>query len=127
MERRSYNSERKDYNNYGARGISICKEWRASVETFIEWALSNGWKQGLTIDRINNNGNYSPDNCRFVDTLTQNNNKRDNRRVSFKRKTQTIAEWGREFNINYGTLYTRLHKGWPIKRALTEPLRGKRS
>jgi len=66
MKRRCYNPNKLSYKNYGGRGIIVCDEWRGSANTFINWALVNGWKEGLQIDRRDNDGNYCPENCRFV-------------------------------------------------------------
>ena len=87
MKNRCYNKKLDCYKYYGGRGISVCKEWRESYEVFRDWALSNGYKEiilpngnnKLTIDRINNNGNYEPNNCRWVDMKVQNSNKRNSK------------------------------------------------
>lgn len=114
------------YKDYGGRGISICDEW-ADFSVFREWALTHGYDESAskgqcTLDRIDNNGNYCPENCRWVSILVQDNNKRNNVILSFDGKEQTIADWARELSINYVTLYSRIHKqGWSIARALTTP------
>ena len=71
---RCYNINDKRYIHYGGRGITVCDEWRNDYESFVKWGLNNGWKKGLTIDRINNEGNYTPDNCRFVSVAVNNRN-----------------------------------------------------
>jgi hypothetical protein len=76
IKQRCYNKNNKGYKNYGGRGISMCEEWLNNPKEFIEWCLANGWKQGLEIDRINNDGNYEPVNCRFVTSRENNLNAR---------------------------------------------------
>lgn len=76
---RCYNKNHPSYKHYGGRGISVCEEWRGSHKSFYDWAISSGWKEGLQIDRIDNNGNYEPSNCRFVDRKTNIRNRRNTR------------------------------------------------
>lgn len=80
IKKRCYNPNSKDYKNYGGRNITICDNWLNDFSAFYEWAINNGYKEGLTIDRINNNGNYEPNNCRWVTRAEQNRNKRYNKR-----------------------------------------------
>lgn len=107
MKRRCYDKEVKNYNNYGARGITVCDEWLNSLESFAKWSYDNGYNDTLTIDRIDNNGNYEPSNCRWVDQQTQQNNKRNNIFLEYNGEKKTIAQWSRELNISYGKLYNR--------------------
>lgn len=79
MLKRCYSKKRADYCIYGGRGIQVCEEWRASFAAFRDWAVANGWKQGLQIDRIDCDGDYEPDNCRFVTSQTNNRNRRNNK------------------------------------------------
>ena len=113
---------RKDYLD---RGIIVCNEWH-DFSVFQKWAYSNGYTDKLTIDRINNDGNYCPENCRWVDILTQENNKRNNVRLTYNNKTQTIAQWAREIGMKYNTLAERLRKGWSVEAAITMPVMCKR-
>lgn len=114
---RCHNPSCPDYAHYGARGIEICDEWNNSFESFHDWAISHGYKPGLTIDRINFDGNYSPENCRWVEAKKQNQNKRNN--VTYKGKC--LAEWARILGINRWTLYSRVNKcGWPVEKAISE-------
>lgn len=76
IKTRTLNQKNKCYKNYGSRGITICDEWKNSFKSFYDWAMSNGYDDNLTIDRINNNGNYEPSNCRFTDSYTQAKNTR---------------------------------------------------
>jgi hypothetical protein len=106
------------YHNYGGRGISVCTEWHDS-STFIQWAKCHGWKEGLQIDRIDNDGNYSPDNCRFVTRKANCRNARHNRLMTFNGVTKTLIEWSEECGIPKGTIRSRLNRGWTLQQALT--------
>jgi len=124
MLQRCENPNHKWYKDYGGRGITVCDEWH-DPQIFISWALASGWEKGLALDRIDNNGNYKPDNCRLVTPKENSRNKRSNRLITFDDKTQTMAEWAEELNISYDALKHRINKlHWPIERALTEPIRG---
>lgn len=115
----------KAHKYYVERGIVVCKEWH-DFSVFQKWAFENGYNDNLTIDRIDNNGNYCPENCRWTDILTQANNKRNNVKVTYKNKTQTIAQWAREIGMKYTTLDVRLLKGWTVEAALTTPVMRRR-
>lgn len=110
MHARCSDPDGEKYSIYGGRGIQVCAEWR-TFEPFEAWALSHGHRQGLQIDRIDTNGNYEPDNCRFVTCLVNNNNRRNNRRVTAFSETKTVAEWARDFRcvVSAFTLYKRLN------------------
>jgi len=123
MLQRCENPNNKRYKDYGGRGITVCDEWH-DPQIFISWALASGWEKGLALDRIDNNGNYKPDNCRFVTPKENSRNKRNNHLITFDGKTQTMAQWAEEVNIPYHILKDRINKlHWPIERALTEPVR----
>lgn len=107
---------------YIEKGISVCEEWR-DYTVFREWALSHGYADGLSIDRIDNDGGYRPENCRWVDARMQANNQSRNKRVAFNGSTKTLSEWATEINIPYDTLKRRLLKGWSVERAFTTPVR----
>jgi hypothetical protein len=102
---------------YKGRGIKVCDEWH-NFETFRDWSLTNGYSENLTIDRIDNNGNYEPSNCRWADLITQANNKRTNRRIEYNGETKTLAQWARVFHIKYQKLWLRLKRGWEFERAV---------
>ncbi len=76
MKQRCFNAKTKTYNHYGGRGIDVCDEWINDPKRFVEWGLKNGWRKGLYLDRVDNDGNYSPENCRFVDSKLNNHNQR---------------------------------------------------
>ena len=115
----------KAKRNYLDRGITVCKEWH-DFAIFQKWALSNGYNDKYTIDRIDNNGNYCPENCRWADNYTQANNKRNNVWLTYNNKSQTIAQWAREIGMEYNTLDERIRKGWSVERALSTPVMCKR-
>jgi len=122
MRQRCNNPGHKQYVDYGGRGIRICDEW-ADFESFYQWALSNGYDESLSIDRIDNNKGYCPDNCRWVDGFTQANNKRNNRIITFKGETKPLGQWAVAVGIDANLLRTRLYKGWSVERALSTPHR----
>ena len=120
-----------NYKRYGARGITMCEEWlnkeRVITDlglstkgwiTFKTWALNNGYQEGLTIDRIDNNKGYSPDNCRWVNHKTQANNRSSNRFITYKGKTQTMKQWSEELGIDYRVMTQRITiLKWPTNKA----------
>lgn len=114
MRRRCYDSGDKDFPNYGGRGITFCEEW-GSYLRFREWAVCNGYNDGLTIDRIDNNGNYEPSNCRWTTLTVQNNNRRNNVWLTYKGKSRTIAEWSRITGIKLKTMYSRYENGFSVE------------
>lgn len=95
------------YDRYGGRGIALCDEWHDFM-VFKDWCMCNGYTETLTIDRIDNNGNYEPNNCRWVDRKTQANNKSNVRHVTYNGETKTISEWAEIIGINRQTLYNRI-------------------
>ena len=107
------------YPLYGRRGISVCKEWH-DFETFEKWAKENGYGEKLTIDRIDNNGNYCPENCRWATAKEQGNNTRSCRKITYKGKTKTMRGWEEELGYSRGIIYSRLKSGWSVERAIEE-------
>lgn len=109
----------RDYANYGARGIKV--EF-TSFEEFVTWSLENGYADDLTIDRINNNGNYAPENCRWVNTKVQANNRRTNDRITFNGETHTLSEWAEIYGLKPDSLYKRLCLyGYSFSEAISMP------
>lgn len=119
MKQRCFNQKTKNFYNYGGRGISVSKEWE-DYKIFEEWSFLNGYKEGLQIDRINNDGNYEPSNCRWVTCKVNSRNKRTNRKI----KGKTITEWSEQSNIKLTTLKARLDSGSSIEEAIRKPVRG---
>lgn len=115
MKQRCYNKNKKGYKNYGGRNIQICDEW-LKFENFYSWAISNGYEDNLTIDRIDSNGNYEPSNCRWASWKQQENNKRTNRYITVKGETKTLSEWSRVTGLGKETIRWRLENGWGIDK-----------
>lgn len=100
-----------EYHRYGGRGITVCDEWKNDRNSFFEWALNNGYKEGLQIDREDNDGNYCPENCRWVTRLENCNNTSKNVFLEFDGETHTLSEWSRILGINRSTIYSRHRAG----------------
>lgn len=118
MINRCYNKNLLNFRNWGGRGITVCNEWKDNFMTFYEWAINNGYKDTLTIDRIDNNKGYDPTNCRWVTNKTQSNNRRTNILLTYAGKTQNIKQWSAELNTKYVTMCYRYHAGWSTKHIL---------
>lgn len=119
MKDRCLNPKSKYWSKYGERGIGICKDWR-KFENFYEWAIKNGYKEDLTIDRINNDGDYEPSNCRWATYKEQENNRSNNRILEYKNQSHTISEWSEIVGIKQRIISQRLIHGWTVERALTQ-------
>ena len=123
MKRRCYNLNDKNYKNYGERGITICEEWNEFIN-FYNWAIKNNYDDNLTIDRIDVNKNYEPNNCRWVDRKIQGNNTRRNHYITYNGETKTMSEWADLYGINYNTLRGRINNyNWSIEKAFNTPVR----
>ena len=120
MKERCCNPKNKRYSNYGKRVITVCEEWKCDFSAFYNWALSNGYQEGLTIDRINNNGNYEPNNCRWVTRKEQNRNYSRNHNITYKGKTKCVTEWAEEYGIKAGTILYRLRQGKSVEEAFAK-------
>jgi hypothetical protein len=101
----------KQYSDYGGRGIKVYDEWSNNFSAFLNWAKENGYKDNLTIDRIDNDGDYRPDNCRWTDKFTQQNNQRRTVRITIGDVTKTLSEWALHTGINKATLSSRYYSG----------------
>lgn len=110
------------YENYGGRGIAVCDEWLKSSMAFVEWGLANGYEWGLEIDRIDNDGDYAPDNCRFVTHRINCNNKRATLFYEYEGETLTIADLQKHSVVSSSALRNRLRAGWDLEKALKTPL-----
>lgn len=119
MMARCYNPNVDRYPRYGARGIKVCDEWLHNYVAFRDWALSNGYTDGLTIDRIDVNGNYCPENCRWVTKADQMKNTSTNRFLTYNGETHTLSDWARIAGISAPTLNKRLKRGWSLEKTLT--------
>lgn len=111
VKTRCYNQNNENFNRYGIRGVVMCDEWLNDFQKFYDWAISNGFDKNLTLDRIDNNGNYEPSNCRWADRRTQSNNRRTNRIIEYNGETDTMANWSRKLNIPYYYIQYRINKG----------------
>ena len=121
IKQRCLNTRCFDYKDYGGRGITVCDRWRDSFVSFYEDVskLPHFGENGYSLDRIDTNGNYEPNNVRWASLQTQNNNKRNNRLLTYDGRTQTVAQWAREMNIPYSRLISRIYIGWSVEKALT--------
>lgn len=124
MIARCENPRATHHEYYCDKGITVCSEWHKFVK-FYDWSISNGWRSGLTIDRIDSNKGYSPDNCRWVDYVIQNNNLASNHLITYKNETHSIYAWARKLGINPKTLGERIRRGWSVERALTQAVEGR--
>ena len=122
MRCRCDNPRHKSYKDYGGRGITYCAEWH-DFPPFMEWALSHGYNDSLTLDRIDTNGNYEPSNCKWSTQTEQCNNRRSSVKFTFNGETLSISEWARKLHISRGTLWSRIKKHhMSIEQALTMPV-----
>lgn len=121
MKSRCSSKNKRTYKDYAGRGITVCEEWLA-FEPFVKWALSNGYKKGLTLERINNDLGYSPANCKWITLGEQANNRRSSRLFTYNGKTMTLVQWCKEFDVDYRLAHNRINKlTWDFERAITEP------
>lgn len=123
MKSRCNLTTNQNYHRYGGRGIKVCSEWSGlnGFENFYEWSINNGYRDIFSIDRIDNNGAYSPDNCRWSDMITQCNNRRNSKFLEYKGQTKTLSQWVRELNLKYPRTYHRIFiLGWSVKDAFED-------
>lgn len=119
IARTKYNSQ-EGYSRYGGRGIRVCNEWKDNFRSFRDWSEANGYADGLTIDRLDNDGNYEPSNCRWSTRKEQNNNQRSNIRITYDGNTYTASQWADIMGINRSSIYKRISRGYPVERILQE-------
>jgi len=123
MKNRCYNNRSKDYKDYGKRGIVVCDLWKEDFEEFYHWALRNGWEENLTIERIDFNKGYSPDNCKWIPMSEQSKNRRTVRNITYRGETHTITEWAMLLGIARRTLTARLDSNnFTIEQAFETPI-----
>lgn len=119
MKSRTRNSDKR---SKCYKGISICDEWLNDSSAFITWAIDNGYREGMQIDRIDNYKGYSPDNCRFVTPKQNANNRTTTKFIEIDGEKNTISYFSEKYGIHHHTIYTRLSRGWPADRAVKTPL-----
>ena len=122
MMERCSNKKSLSYKHYGGKGIQVCDEWKDST-AFIKWALENGYKDNLTIDRIDSNKNYEPDNCRWVGWKVQANNTSRNHYLTINGETKTLAQWSEFYGVPYKYVHKRVSLGWTYEEAVSRPVR----
>lgn len=121
MRHRCYNPSDTRYKNYGGRGIKICPEWLEDYKIFKKWALAHGYGPKLSIERMDVNGDYCPENCRWITLSQQQRNKTNNRRIEYGGENKTLIEWCELFNLSYKAVHARLNNGWGVEKALETP------
>lgn len=110
IKTRCYNPKHERYHRYGGRGIKMCQEWLNDKQTFFNWAYEAGYMDNLSIDRIDNNGDYCPENCRWIDVKTQASNRETTKFITFNGKTLCLKDWAKEINMPYSTFLFKLKK-----------------
>ena len=123
MRERCMNPAHKNFAIYGGRGIKMCDEWLNSFDSFYAWSINNGYSDDLTLDRIDVDGNYEPSNCRWVTQKDQCNNTHRNIVVTINGETHTLKQWTELLGLKYGTIVSRVSRGWDPIKALTTPVR----
>lgn len=121
MKERCYLKTFKHYKNYGGRGITVCDDWRNDFMTFYNWAMANGYSDDLTLDRKDNDGNYCPENCRWITQKEQSYNKRCNILITYKGETKNILEWSKKIGISTKLLRERKYNGWNDEECIETP------
>ncbi|GHV79777.1 hypothetical protein AGMMS49944_15680 [Spirochaetia bacterium] len=125
MKARCYEENRSDYKYYGGRGIKVCDEWKNDFFAFRKWSEANGYVDflNLEIDRINNDGDYCPKNCRWSTLVVQHRNRSDNHFITIHGIAHCLSEWCEIYDIKHQTFESRIKRGWSKEKALTKPVR----
>lgn len=129
LKRRCCNPKNHSYKDYGGRGIDICQQWKDDFMSFYHWSIENGYDENApygqcTIDRIDANGNYCPENCRWVSLKEQANNRKNNLLITYNGETDTLSNWSKRIGIGYNALFKRIHDmNWSVEKAFTTPQR----
>ena len=123
MKTRCSNPSAQYYYLYGGKGIKVCDEWKDNFEEFCNWSILSGYNDSLTIDRIDSNKDYCPNNCRWVTFEVQANNTSRNRIIEYNGKKYTMSEFSKNFNFPYNTLKARLRLGMDIEDILSKPIK----
>ncbi|WP_461246525.1 hypothetical protein [Treponema sp. R6D11] len=122
MKDRCFNVKNSRYNRYGGRGITVCDEWKNDLLLFFTWAMNNGYADNLSIDRIDNDGNYCPENCRWVSNGEQARNKSSNRKLTVNGITRTLIEWCEITGMKFETIEGRIKRGWSPEKIINTPV-----
>lgn len=120
MKERCFNPNSFAYKDYGGRGIRVCDEW-LDYEPFHKWSILNNYREGFSIERVDNDGNYEPSNCKWIPISQQASNRRSVRYLTFNGQTMSVTEWGEKLDLKPTNILTRLRRGWTVERALTTP------
>ena len=123
IKKRCYNKNYREFHLYGGRGIKVCQEWLDDFMSFYIWSGANGYKDDLTIDRIDVNGNYESTNCRWITQAEQNLNTRKNHYITYNGITMSMKQWAEKCNLSYSTLQHRIYRNWNVEKALLTPQR----
>lgn len=120
MKQRCEWGKHKEYHRYGGRGISVCNEWK-TFESFMVWAMSNGYEDNLTIERIDNNKGYTPENCRWATRHEQSHNTNRNVMLTYNGETKCLSEWSRQIGLSPCTVKERIDRGMSIDEVIETP------
>lgn len=121
MLSRCFNTNYSSYHRYGGRGITVCDEWKDNFQAFYDWSMAHGYADDLTIDRIDNDGNYEPSNCRWVTSKVQANNTSRCHMLTINHETKSMMEWCRIYGMNYSLVRDRINRNWSAEKALVTP------
>lgn len=126
MRARTENKGHQAYSRYGGRGIKVCAEWERDFQAFYDWAMANGYRDDLEIDRKDNDGDYCPENCRWITKKAQQSNRRNNHMITANGDTRTLQQWGEITGLGASVIHQRISHGWTPEEAVTTPLKKRR-